>query len=740
MTDTPADDTILPYDPAATTRVYLATAAGGLAPLVARELEGFGATNLREDRAGIHFRADLATLYRCLLGSRVASRILLPLARFDEPDGDACHAASRALDWPALFGLGATFAVDVTGKSSHIRHTHFAGVRVKDGIADAFRAATGERPDVDAADPDVRVLLQLQGRQAQLSLDIGNGGLHRRGYRGAGGQAPLRENLAAALLMRAGWPEHLEAHPDAPFLDPFCGSGTLVIEAALMATRTAPGLLRAGFRARGWSGHDAELWDRCLAEARDAVRPWDGPPLLGSDRDRGAVAAARKAARAAGVGDCTRFDQADALTLQPPADHGMLVSNPPYGERIGNTPELIKLYSLLGERLRSAFGGWHIALLVADTTDSQRLGLRASHKHRFYNGTLACHLLQFEIHRREEPPAIPAPDFANRLQKNLRHLTRWARRQGITCYRIYDSDLAEYPLQIDRYEAEDGTLHLHVQEFAAPASVEPARAEARLRGALAATLEVTGVEPAHLHYKQRRAQKGRSQYQRAEAAEAAPFTVVEHGCRLRVDLDAYLDSGLFLDHRPMRLRLQQECRDLRLLNLFCYTAAVSVHAAVGGARQTVSVDLSNTYLEWAEANFRANGLEAEIRDGRSRRLPGTHTLLREDVVRWLEGATDMPGMVFERIFLDPPTFSNSKRTEDDFEVQRDHVPLILAAARLLTPDGVLYFSTNRRRFELDHAALTGLVARDITRETLDEDFRRPPPPHRCWAITPANAG
>ncbi|WP_373066579.1 bifunctional 23S rRNA (guanine(2069)-N(7))-methyltransferase RlmK/23S rRNA (guanine(2445)-N(2))-methyltransferase RlmL [Thioalkalivibrio sp.] len=738
MTESSSGEPIAPFDPTADDHEYLATAAGGLAPLVARELEGFGALDLREDRAGIHFRADLATLYRCLLGSRVASRILLPLARFDEPDGDACYVASRTLHWPALFGLNATFAVDVTGKSSHIGHTHFAGVRVKDGIADAFRDATGERPDVDAADPDVRVLLQLQGRQAQVSLDLGNGGLHRRGYRGSGGDAPLRENLAAALLMRAGWPEHLETHADAQFLDPFCGSGTLVIEAALMATRTAPGLLREGFRPHGWSGHDAELWDRCVAEARDAVRAWDGPALLGSDRDRGAVAAARKAAQAAGVGDCTRFEQADALTLEPPADHGMLVSNPPYGERLGNAPELIKLYSLLGERLRSAFGGWHVALLVADTTDSQRLGLRASHKHRFYNGTLACHLLQFEIHQRDEPAAAPAPDFANRLQKNQRHLARWARRQGVTCYRIYDADLAEYPLQIDRYEAEDGTVHLHVQEFAAPASVDPARAEARLRGALAAMLEVTGVEPAHLHYKQRRAQKGRSQYQRTETAEAAPFTVVEHGCRLRVDLDAYLDSGLFLDHRPMRLRLQQECRGLRLLNLFCYTAAVSVHAAVGGARQTVSVDLSNTYLEWAEANFHANGLEAEIRDGRSRRLPGTHALLREDVVRWLEGAGDTPGMVFERIFLDPPTFSNSKRTEDDFEVQRDHVHLILLAVRLLTPDGVLYFSTNRRRFELDHEALTGLHARDITRETLDEDYRRPPPPHRCWAITPAS--
>ena len=411
MTESFPGNAVAPYDPEAAARDYLATAAGGLAPLVARELEHFGATQLREDRAGIHFRADLATLYRCLLGSRVASRILLPLARFDEPDGDACYTASQALDWPALFALDATFAVDVTGKSSHIGHTHFAGVRVKDGIADAFRAATGKRPDVDAQDPDVRVLLQLQGRQAQISLDIGNGGLHRRGYRGSGGQAPLRENLAAALLLRAGWPERVEAEPEAQFLDPFCGSGTLVIEAALMATRTAPGLLREGFRPRGWSGHDATSGPTAWRRPDAGVCHWDGPPLLGSDHDRGAVAAARKAAKAAGVSDCTRFEQADALTLDPPADRGMLVSNPPYGERLGNTPELIKLYSLLGERLRSAFGGWHVALLVADTTDSQRLGLRASHKHRFYNGALAC------------PPAAVRDPSARRARRRPRHRT-----------------------------------------------------------------------------------------------------------------------------------------------------------------------------------------------------------------------------------------------------------------------------------------------------------------------------
>lgn len=719
---------------------YRATVARGLGPLLAEELATLGATDAREEGGAVHFSADLEMLYRVLLGSRIASRILLPLARFEQPDGDGCYTAARAIDWPALLDPGATFAVEVGGKSRHIRHTHFAGVRIKDAVADAFREATGARPDVDPKHPDVRILLQLQGDHARLSVDIGNGGLHRRGYRGAGRAAPLRENLAAALLARAGWPARVEGDPQqAQLLDPFCGSGTVVIEAALIATRTAPGLLRHDFRPQGWAGHEAALWQRCVDTARAAVRPWQGPTLLGSDRDPRAVQAARQAARTAGVAACTRFEVADVLTLTPPAPNGLLISNPPYGERIGDQPELIKLYSLLGEHLKQAFGGWHVALLVADTTDSRRLGLRATRKYRVHNGPIDCQLLEFDIHAREgqAEAAPPAPEFANRLRKNLKHLDRWARRQGVTCYRIYSADLDEYPLLIDRYQATDGSVHLHLQEFAAPASVEPARAEARLRGALAATLEVTGVAPAHLHYKQRRAQKGRSQYQRAETAQPAPFWVEEHGCRLKVELDAYLDSGLFLDHRPMRRRLQEECRGLRLLNLFCYTAAVSAHAAVGGARQTVSVDLSNTYLDWAADNLAANGFEATVRDGRSRRRPDTHALLRADCITWVREAADDPALRFERIFLDPPTFSNSKRTEADFEVQRDHVELIRDAARLLTEDGILYFSTNRRRFELDTEALAGLEARDITRDTLDEDFRRPPPPHRCWAISNA---
>lgn len=715
---------------------YIASAARGLGPLLADELRSLGASDASECREGARFSADIPLLYRCLLGSRIASRLLLPLARFEQPDGDACYAAARAVDWSEHFRLNHGFMVEVAGHSRLISHTGFAGLRVKDAIVDAFREREGQRPSVDTERPDVRVLLYLQGPRALLAIDVGHGPLHRRGYRAAGGRAPLRENLAAALLWRAGWPER--AARGESLFDPFCGSGTLVIEAALMATHTAPGLLRRTAPPGRWLGHDPQLWRDAHSAADDEVQRWEGPPLLGSDIDPEVVATARSNARRAGVGAITGFAVDDALTAEPPEEPGLLISNLPYGERVASAQELVKLYSLLGDRLKRHFGGWHAALLVGADGDAQRLGLRPEARHQFLNGQLECELLQFPLHRREadaEAPAPAAPDFANRLRKNIRHLERWARRKGVDNYRLYDADLPEYPLLVDRYLEIDGAEHLHVQEYAAPKTVEPARAEARLRGALAALIEVTGVQPAHLHFKQRRAQKGSSQYERSENEADTAFWVQEHGCRLRVDLDRYLDSGLFLDHRPIRKQLQDECAGRRFLNLYCYTAAASVHAAVGGAQQTVSVDLSNTYLEWARANLAANGFDAVIGDGRSRRLPGTHTLLRGDCLRWLSNAVDDPRLRFERIFCDPPTFSNSRRTETDFDVQRDHVELIQKAARLLAPGGVLYFSCNRRKFRIDTAQLEGLQVQEMTRQTLDEDFRRPPPAHQCWAIT-----
>jgi 23S rRNA (guanine2445-N2)-methyltransferase / 23S rRNA (guanine2069-N7)-methyltransferase len=376
-----------------------------------------------------------------------------------------------------------------------------------------------------------------------------------------------------------------------------------------------------------------------------------------------------------------------------------------------------------------------------------RIGLRATKMYSLYNGALQAKLLNFEVPPPAAAPTTPASSggeaFANRLRKNHKHLAKWARRTGVTCWRVYDADLHEYAVAVDIYQSD--ALHVHVQEYAAPKSVDPVQAEKHLREALSTIAQVLEVPSARIHLRVRQVQKGAAQYDKQ--AEREEFHLVdEHGCKLWVNFDDYLDTGLFLDHRALRRRLQQECTGKRFLNLFCYTGAATAHAARGGAAQTVSVDLSNTYLEWAQRNLQANDVEAQQlgtfsdrQEQRGRRSPwerhAPHQLVRADCTTWIgEQAALAKPPQFDVIFCDPPTFSNSKRMEGVFDVTRDHPALIRGCAQLLAPEGVLYFSSNRRGFKLDEAALEALVARDITAQTLDEDFRRPPPAHRCWAI------
>jgi len=315
-------------------------------------------------------------------------------------------------------------------------------------------------------------------------------------------------------------------------------------------------------------------------------------------------------------------------------------------------------------------------------------------------------------------PTLPATEmFVNRLRKNLRHLGKWARREGVTCYRAYDADLPEYALAVDLYEG-----WAHVQEYAAPATVEPARAQARLADAIAVIPDALGIPADRVVLKVRRRQRGLAQYGRQ--ADTRQFREVhEGGLRFLVNLTDYLDTGLFLDHRPTRALIRSMIRGGRFLNLFAYTGTASVYAAAGGAASTTTVDMSSVYLDWARRNMTLNGFA----EGR------THRFVRADCLAWLAAPHAEP---YHVIFLDPPTFSNSKRmAERTFEVQRDHVSLISAAARLLTRDGVLLFANNFRHFRMQPAALSGLAAEDISRVTIPLDFERNPRIHTCWKIT-----
>jgi 23S rRNA (guanine2445-N2)-methyltransferase / 23S rRNA (guanine2069-N7)-methyltransferase len=737
-----------------------ATASRGLEPLLAKELTALGAETVKERGGGVAFTGDLSIAYRACLGSRLASRILLPLSHFPLADADGLYQAARALDWTDVFDVKTTFAIEVAGRSAAVTHTHYAGLKVKDAIADTFRGKTGERPSVDTDNPQLRVHLHLDRDHAQLSLDLSGESLHRRGYRRAGAQAPLKENLAAAILMRSDWAAL--AREGAPLLDPMCGSGTLVIEAALIAGDVAPGLARERFGFEAWLEHKPKLWRELKAEAAaraEAGRARELPMLSGTDMDAGAIRAARDNAQRAGFAGIVQFAVQDLSAVRPAnALKGLVVTNPPYGERMGAEAEVIKIHSLLGATLKEHFGGWRASVFTGRPDLGPRIGLRAMDTYSMYNGPLPCKLLRFEV-----PGAGVATgkaekrggeDFANRLDKNLKHLGKWARRTGVSCYRAYDADLPDYAVAVDVYdtvaamgrshggrshegrshggrshEGRSYGRHVHVQEYAPPKTIDPVKAEKRLRDALAHVQQMLEVPASNLHYKLRRSQRPGAQYGRQ--AETETFhEIEEHGCRLLVNFDDYLDTGLFLDHRALRRRIQQEAGGKTFLNLFCYTGSATAHAIKGGASRTLSVDMSNTYLEWAQKNLKLNGARAELFDHPPSRLPA-HSLLRADCLKWLGNPWHER---YDLILCDPPTFSHSKKMEGVLDIQRDHATLVRQCMALLAPGGALYFSSNRRGFKLDPALAQEFTLQDIAAQTLDEDFKRPPPAHRCWRI------
>ena len=717
---------------------FVATVPRGLADLAAAELRALGAGEVRERGASVGFHGTLETGYRACLESRTASRILLQIAAFQAVDAAALLAAVRAIDWREHLASGATLACDFTGQHPQISNTHYGALTLKDGVCDQLREARGARPDVSLTRPDVPLLAHAQGTHVALYLDMAGEGLHRRGYRLQAGEAPLRENVAAGMLLRARWPA-LYANGGS-FLDPMCGSGTLVIEAAMQATDMAPGLLRDYWGFAGWAGHDAAAWQALRAAAHARIR-LEGAVgrLFGSDVDARVLRAAEANAERAGLSGVVQFVARGVAEARPPAGAGtgLVACNPPYGERLGDEAAARAAHQALGDALREHFAGWEAAILTGAADGARALGLRTYRTHELWNGALACRLLRVDLAnagRRAAPDgALRAADpalaqsagaqmFANRLRKNERLLGREARRNDVTCFRLYDADMPEYAFAIDRYQLADSEArHLYVQEYAAPASIEPAAAARRRAEALAVLPEASGVPLDCIHLRTRQRQSGSSQYERQ--GEHGRFHVVqESGLRFRVNFTDYLDTGLFLDHRLTRQRLRAVAGDARFLNLFCYTASASVYAAAGGAARTTSVDLSNTYLDWAAENFRLNGLD-----------PAHHRLLRADCREWLRAAGQEPER-YELIFLDPPTFSNSSRMAGTFDVQRDHAALIEDALRLLAPGGLLVFSTNAQQFKFD-AALAGRCAvQDVSAATLPFDFRRNARIHRCFEL------
>lgn len=707
---------------------FYATTPHGLTAALADELRRLGAEKVQPGGSGATFEGSLETAYRVCLWSRLANRVLMPITTVRAPTPEWLYDAVKEIRWEKHLRSSGSLAIDITSSEAAISHSQYAVLKTKDAICDRFRDLFGERPSIDTEIPDLRLHLHLRGEQARISIDLSGGSLHRRGYRAKSVTAPLKENLAAGILQLAGWPA-IAARGGA-LLDPMCGSGTLLIEGALMAADIAPGLQRDYFGFMYWRRHEREVWDTLVEEAKQ--RRTEGlknlPPIFGWDQDDAAVDAARANIDQAGLSDYIQVERralAPGLRALLPEDiqPGLLAVNPPYGERIGEINALRADYARLGEIVRDELAGFHLSLFTGNPELAGYLPLPQQLSIALYNGPIECQLFNYApAGSAGEKPALSAgaESFANRLRKNLKHLGRWAERNGIDCYRLYDADLPEYAVAVDLYHSEK--LWVHVQEYQAPKSIDPARAQQRLREALGVIPALLDIPPTQMHFKVRQQQKGRAQYEKL--AERGRFHEVREGkCRLLVNFTDYLDTGLFLDHRITRQMIEEAAAGKRFLNLFAYTGSASVHSAIGGAKGTTTVDMSKTYLGWAERNMQLNGFS-----GRE------HEYIQADCTAWLQDEAALGKRQYDLIFIDPPTFSNSKRMEDVFDVQRDHVWLIRQAMQLLVPGGTLYFSNNYRRFRLDEEALANLVIDDITDKTIPEDFKRNSRIHQCWRI------
>ena len=718
---------------------FVITCLPGLAPLLTRELEGLGLSVQEQGGAAVLLNGDQEAAMRVCLHARLAERVLLPVARHEGDPMDAADALAAGFDW-ASHAAGTP--------ALHLRVDHERGVRgdsrvTRNRFLHAAAQIQGVERLVTRDSPDAALCLRMQvgATVSELFVDFSGDSLQRRGYRLAGGLAPLRETLAAGMLVAAGWmqPEAGEESgvPRVRLVDPFCGSGTLLIEAACMALHIAPGLARSEFGLLHWPGTDQALWQRLREEARAARRESPaGLALKGFDADAKVLQQARSNAERAGVADLIHFERRELGSLRArdfgikpgsdtaPEDAGLVVTNPPWGERLEEQEQADWLYYALGRTMARVVPGWR-ALVVGHRVETlDRAGMTMDAQWRVRNGQMMAYLRAMRPQRKTLPAplrvsgeaAFEVPEQAqalvNRLRKNSRQLRRWLDQSGVQAYRLYDRDLPEFNVSIDIYG--DRVL---VHEYTPPKTIDPEAAEQRRVWAVSAVRAALGVHREQVFLRTRSQQRGKHQYQKLD--QAGDYMVVEEGAaRLLVNLRDYLDSGLFLDHRPMRLRLGEEARGKRFLNLFGYTGAATIHAALGGASKTVTVDASRRYLDWAGCNLAANGFST-----------AQHALERADVTRWITDTKEQ----FDLVFCDPPTFSNSKSRED-FVVQRDHCELIRLIMRRLEPGGVLYFSCNFRGFALDEQVKRWYDVEDISRWSIPDDFHRNMKIHHCYAI------
>ena len=761
-----------------------AACAFGLEAIVKRELIALGYTPKISQPGRIDFEGDWDAVCRCNIWLRTADRVLIEVHKFDAPDFDALFETVKGFDWSQFIPSDAEFPVIGRSRLSQLTSVPAVQRTVKKAIVESLLHFHGVNalPETGAI---YKVEIALLNDVATLTIDTTGASLHKRGYRKLVGEAPIKETLAAAMVDLSVW------NPERPLIDPFCGSGTIPIEAALIGLNVAPGMYRR-FACSDWGAIPEQKWKQAIEEANDKKQLDRKLHIIGSDRDEEVLSLARYHSKQAGVADQVHFKHQSFDEISSKREYGCVISNPPYGERLEDQKRLLGLYqSIPGviQRLPT----WSLFLITNMPKFESLIQKSATRRRKLFNGRLECTYYQFlgprpprknvvssetstvEVLPNElstvddkfesRPPSTPdvavdQPEVANpaatdsksdstleataakpkvakakalfggleskdyeqaelfksRLTKRAKHLRRWPTKRGVTCFRIYERDIPEIPLVVDRYED-----NLHITEYERPHERDLARHSAWLELMKKTAAETLHIPIANTHLKKRRRDRDSRQYEKISSS-GRQITVSEGGLKFLVNLTDYVDTGLFLDHRVARSMVRDEAKGKDFLNLFAYTGSFSVYAAAGEASSTTTVDLSKNYLDWAKDNLAANELSSVM-----------NRFIAEDTIEFLEEAGEDKRQRFDLAVVDPPTFSNSKKTEQDWEVQSRHVELLVKVHDVMRMKGVVYFSTNFRRFKLDESLSEIYEIREISKQTVPEDFRNKRI-HRCWRM------
>ncbi len=712
--------------------------AAGFEDVLADELRTLRLGRVRPQVGGVSATGRLVDAYRACLWSRVATRVQFVVGRVSATGAEELYQGVYALAWEDQVRQGSTIAVDAHGTNDQLKNTAFTALKVKDAVCDRLREARGTRPDVNAKDPDLSINVAIHPKKATIYINLSGASLHRRGYRQDGVQsaAPLKETLAAGMVLAAGWRDM--AHAGAVFVDPMCGSGTLAIEAAMIAADVAPGLLRTRWGFQGWTGHDEDLWQQVLARAYERMseaRPT--VEILAGDIDETALAIAKQNAQRAGVADMIRFQRADAAQLErrlrgvrrKGGSVGLLAMNPPYDQRLKTEGGLPQVRAAISAATDAVPSGWKVALISPDAGIDTCLGRIPLQVIDCYNGPIEVSIRIFEIDEKSQSSievvslvgkqhtvrvAEKGSDqFAARLRKASKERLRWAKRESITCVRLYDADLPDFALSVDLFEGRSGAGEVRlvlVEEYPRPASVDGARAERRLADACAIASAVLEIEPTDVLV--HRWTKGAKRPGKS-GTDKRIIKVKESGLTYSIDIEARPDTGLPLAQRGLRAYVREHARGKRVLVLGGLGSACALAAIRGGARSVDCVEPFKDRIEFIKASLKANGLTTK----------GVR-LIEKDLLSWLDEANHNS---YDLVVLVPPSWIGAKsQNAESFELARDAREVIERSLRMVSAGKELVFFCRERGVKIDPKSLTNLAreVNDISAQVTDRDFER----------------